>query len=1211
MSLEGCIKKAGPALRKEDADAIRKIRDDMIAADNAYRSDPNLNANQAAVDEYIEILDEERAEILRQAEERGGLLADKSLSPSEFAKQAGQRMEDRARDFAKLGMQRKNAKSNRLDMLSMPLEDLHAVLENFDSDLAAELKESGADTDAYMEQIEPFLEGIRKVELRYKVEDIDPFMQDLVDAHPETPASVLQKHGKTLEVISEQSAIPPKGLRGLLERITKGKISQISKTGALNLLPQNKLEDIIPHGMDAVKHYGSLMERMNAFMERLMEGHADVGKLWLDFNRKFKDAGKVLGELMHAATLAGVDMANFNMPGATDLKRMSKKKRAIWAKRQEDYDTLLPFWEKLGRIGKKVDYKETLYQQGKLRDDGTHAAGTMKVVRTHNVPEGHAIYMQVRDTYRNMRRRGIEGLEDRVTAAENDIQVRRAKIAGLRQLFESGKINPYFPLSRFGEYAAVAKDPETDEVIGFFKRENRAERNRLVENLREMGYRAYPIDEVDEAVLVKRIDPNFVAKVMDIVGEEVEGEEGTSLQDEIWQMYLHSLPEMSMRKAFIHRTGRLGFAQDALRAFGDNTFHGTHQLAKLKYGYQLQDALVDVGEDAKMLLGRASMIKNLKKGMNPEGHKGETPHQVMMSMVPDYAQRYEAAIAKDPDNAEASNEIMDQLLKESEYEGPWAMPVFKNLQKRHEYNMNPKSAAWATNATAFGFLWFLSSSPAAGVLNLTQTAIVGYPILRATFAGAGAGMELLKASKQYVTSGEMTSGDFGNKLRDESEGIGEKSAFRFFEEIGMYAKTRTRDLMGLADRGAHRNDKIVQATEIAGWIFHKTEEANRIVTSMAAYRLARKKFVGQGSLQEQHDRSVDLAKKLTIDAHFDYTNTNRPPIMQGDKGRVVFLFRNYSVNMQYRLIRDFRDGYWKNENIPEDVRKEARMRFNGIITMTSMFAGMSGWPLMAATHSMLDMFLGDDDEPYDSRTDFRVFLADAFGEKIGEAIYKGPWDALTGLSLSNRASLNNLWMREVPETLRGKDLLLHLAGEGLGPVFGIGMNYFSGFQDVQEDHGWRGMEKFVPKAVADMMKTMRYMTQGAQNRQGDMILPPESFGNIDLLGQFMGFTPSELVKQYEQNRAVKDMSSRLTRRHDQLINRLFMAYKLQDRKVARETLRDILHWNKANPTFGINPATLLRSAKARAQYDMRTVGGIAVDRRLQYLHNELRFTKRR
>ena len=127
-------------------------------------------------------------------------------------------------------------------MMSLP--ELHKVLNHFDSQMATEvleahdgmdalsnLKDTAQDdaVDVYMEHIEPFIDEARNIPLRYKLEDIDPFMRDLVDAQPESPASVTSKFGKTMEVIAEQSALPPKGLRGLIEKITKGRASQPSK----------------------------------------------------------------------------------------------------------------------------------------------------------------------------------------------------------------------------------------------------------------------------------------------------------------------------------------------------------------------------------------------------------------------------------------------------------------------------------------------------------------------------------------------------------------------------------------------------------------------------------------------------------------------------------------------------------------------------------------------------------------------------------------------------------------------------------------------------------------------------------------------------------------------------------------------------------------------------------------------------------------------
>jgi hypothetical protein len=547
-------------------------------------------------------------------------------------------------------------------------------------------------------------------------------------------------------------------------------------------------------------------------------------------------------------------------------------------------------------------------------------------------------------------------------------------------------------------------------------------------------------------------------------------------------------------------------------------------------------------------------------------------------------------------------------LKEAEHDGPWAVPLANEMVRRHNYNMNPKSAPWSTKLTALGFFWFLSTSPAAGVLNMTQTAISAYPTLRAAFNGQGAGIELWKASGEYATA--PTVEKMIQKLRGNKD---EQNALIHFQESGMYAKTRTRELQGLSEGGDTYSIRQERALHITGWIFHKTEEFNRVVTSLAAYRLARKKGLS-------HSDAIIKADDLVEISHYDYTNTNRPRFMQGDKGRVVFLFRNYSLNMTYRLVRDFKDGIWKNKNIPLAQRKEARQRFLGIIGMTTIFAGVGGYPLFSGVEMIANNLLGDDDDPYDLKTGMRTLVFDAtrehigevWGQKVATAVMKGPWSAFTGADLSTRASLNNLWMREIPEQLKDdpQAMMLHLAGEALGPIFGMGLNFAGGFRDIQQDRGDRAIEKFMPKFAADALKTLRFATQGAQTYQRDMIVSPEEMTNVDLFLQMQGFTPTRLSDRYEQNRSIKDLEQKLRNRRSDLMNQLFMSWRVGDRSEARDVMQDILAWNRSNPGYPITPDGIRQSARTRAMYDMRTVGGVAVDKRLQYLQETQRFTAR-
>jgi hypothetical protein len=1326
MSLESCIRKAGKALTKEDADAIRALRDDIFGAGDVTQE----QANKDAVDEYLEILQQEREEVMRRVEQIGGYLANPRLDPSEFVKQSAENLEEAARKFPRKGIVRiapetkpvdyktgtylredfyaRNASlpqfereivENRThrsieglwpDFYTMPPDQILAIVAQFDAGAALglakhfdlipqptrsldpkkwqwnrkNLKElqyqaiatkegapgsakarrkyidvakgkTGPESDWFYGWAgEVVLNWVQKNEilpLYFKV--TDPMARDFVEANPDSPLSALYKNNVMLDQVDKA---PPIGIRKMINWLR----DSVGITAALNAVPQTKLKDFVRHGMRSVKTYTSIVKEMDAWMNKVMEEHHTLAKVWLGFNQKHKKEAKILGEFMHVSTLSGVDVPTFEVPDKATYTKMNKQQRALWDKKKQDYEILKPFWDKLGKVGERKEYQQTIYDM---------ESSTYKPLgQPMEVSEAQFIYLSVRDAYSNQRSMLLHNLEKRIEETDADRKSKTTLITRLRQQFEAGKISPYFALSRFGKYAAVAKTKE-GEVIGFIKRENSRDRNDWMRAMRKQGFIVIPFeDQATDLQQMQKIDPNFVASVTQLLeGTAIEitdpktGEPttmpGTNLQDEIWQMYLRSLPELSARKAYIHRIGRLGFTHDALRSFSDRMFYGTHQMAKLKFGNRLVDTLLSVQEEAKMLMQRSANIQNVQQGWRPKGGENLTEHEALLHIEGGgerYRVHYNMQLEKLNNHEKAMQAAVEILLKEVRHDESWAVPMAEELTRRHEYNMNPRSAPWSTKLTALGFVWFLSTSPAAGVLNLSQTAISAYPVLRSEF-GHGTGAALLKASKDFVSQPwlgldkqgleRMTSNLKNIKVKD-SNGkeieVGEKAAMEYFWEIGIFTKTRTRELQGLLEAGSAYSHRTEKWLETAGYIFHKSEEMNRAVTALAAYRLAREKFLAKGMTEEDaHWQAIEMADELVEVSHYDYTNTNRPRFMQGDLGRVVFLFRNFSLNMSYRLIRDFRDGIWKNRNIPIEDRRKARSRFLGMLGMSFIFTGITGMPLFSALEVIANNLLGDDDEPIDSKTETRKLVYDAtteylgemWGEKIATAIMKGPWSAFTGADLSQRASLNNLWWRDIPQNLHDdpRGLLLHLAGEAAGPIFGIGMNFAGGFQSMEKDGGFlRTTEKFLPKFVGDYLKAIRYAYEGAQTYDRDIILPPEAFHNERFFLQAIGFTPTHLADRYEQNRAVKDMEQKLKRRRQDLINKLFLAWKLQDRQSAKEAMQNIMKWNKSNPRYPIEPRTIQQSATNRAQNDMRTVDGVLLEKRLQYLQKEMQFVRR-
>lgn len=1190
-SLESCIIKAGKALSKEDANAIRDIRNDLYGVGDITRDE----ANRQAVAEYQEILAEERIEVMKRIKDAGGETIPITLSKI-------------AAEYPRIGLQRAS-KDKSADLRSKRLPELLNILKYFDKQMADTLFEANKHINSkddlndfrelLIEHIEPFME---QEVIKYAASDI--FEEDLANKYPDHPLAQVSKHGAMLQKAKDEpTPAVKKGFRAWMRSLVD---KYLTITAILHYVPMSKLPDFIRFGMASVHEYIGTINEMNGFMDGQTNIHGKLANDWLDLRKKDTTRAAILAEFMHGTSLAGVDPLDTRVPTKEEITKMNKVKRKMWKKRLRNREILMKFWNGSLAKGDRAIYQKKVFNP--ITDELENVGSPMEL------SESQVMYLRVRDTYSNHRIQSIQALEDRIDASQADSKAKAALITLLRKQFEAGKIVPYFPFSRFGKYWATIKDKVTGEIISYNKFNDLSERNEFISEMRQQGYLAFSSEEQESySESMAGVDPDFVAKVTSMVDAQAEDSKG--LQDDIWQMYLRMLPEMSVRKHEIHRKGTLGFTTDALQSFGDYMFHGVHQLGKLKYGHILAGHIRNAHEDAAGINERADIIENMERhGYREPSQEGMTLHEAMMSMSSfkgDYKGLYDKYKESGLSTTEAQDKARETLKAEAQHDAPWSQSLANELEQRHGYVMNPKSAAWSTNLTAFGFLWFLSMSPAAGMLNLTQNAITAYPILRAKFNGMGAGKELAAALAEY--SATRTVDKMIAKLKNDegSKTTGEKAAMIAFKLSGMYEKTRSRDLMGFGQSGLHFKTGQARIMELAGWIFHKSEEANRVSTSMAAYRLARKKFSTDESFEndlDRHNAAVSLAAKMVENSHFDYANTNRPPIMQGDAGRVVFLFRNYSLNMTYLLARAFKDGIWTNPGIPLEERREARQRLGGILAMTGLFTGLSGMPLAWAVHGILSAVLGDEDDPFDSEDSMRTWMTEAWGERAAEIIHKGPWDALTGSTLSSRASLNNLWIREVPDSLRGKDLLLHLAGEGFGPILGIGINYMQGFDNLAEGHTDRAIERFVPKAVADVMKTIRFAHKGAQTYSKDLIMTPEEFTNRRLVTQLLGFTPSELTLRYEQNRALKDAQMRLKRRHSHLLNTLFMHYKLKDRSGARAALKEIRKWNRTNPRLAITPQTILRSARSRAQYDQRTVSGVALDKRMEYLRREIRFT---
>jgi hypothetical protein len=508
--------------------------------------------------------------------------------------------------------------------------------------------------------------------------------------------------------------------------------------------------------------------------------------------------------------------------------------------------------------------------------------------------------------------------------------------------------------------------------------------------------------------------------------------------------------------------------------------------------------------------------------------------------------------------------------------------LFNELAKRYVQSMEYSPSPWLNKLTRMSSIYYLATSPAYYLQNLTQPWMMSVPAMAGQHDYTAASGALFKA---YTELGDVMKSakllkqqfDFDKVPADVRDAIKElvnrgKIDIGLDTEIGEFK----------VEGDGYFAGKISAADKALRLAVQKVESINRLSTAMAAYRLELARTNGNTQA------ATDYADRILTETHGDYTSFNAPRAFNTSVGKVALQFRKFQliqIAFYAKLIKDALQG---------NDRKAALKTLAFSLAHTGTLAGLMGMPGYAAISWAIGALLGDDDEPFDVTAEIRKAIGD---EAVANLVLKGT-PTLLGADISGKVGAGNMLsimpfsQADLSTTAGRAEALGTLIG---GASLGMASRMVDGLGLMLGGDWYRGIEQTMPKGVSDAMKAWRTANEGMTRRNGDIVVPANEISTMEAIMMGLGVTPVQMSTTYERQNVVKELTTNFQDRTTEIKNQYTKADRKGDAEAKAEA-RDA--WKKLQDARVRNGLTrkplsdLLKAPAEQRKREKETVGGV-------------------